>query len=186
MGYPRLAAFKASEQNFMLYRGFSCVHARLLLNLQTRIQLLEAELDRVDRFHSTLGEERQIRLRSLDMDMGACEEESQEGLRTRDAILEDLRVKVCQYDELLVKARELVSFQRPTSRDYKSVRNWIINKAPLVEEDQDYIFWQEDLITLRHGREWANFDGLVEALLHKIDCGLVRVSHSTSMYTFGS
>jgi hypothetical protein len=179
MGYPRLAAFKASEQNFMLYRGFSCVHARLLLNLQTSIQMLETELDRVDRFHETLGEEQQIRLRSLDMDIGACEKERQEGLRTRDKVLEELRVKVCQYDELLVRARELVSFQRPTNRDYKSVRNWIHNKAPLVEEDQDYILWQEDIITLRHGREWASFDGLVEAFLHKIDCPLVQVSCTT-------
>jgi hypothetical protein len=176
IGYPRLAAFNASEQNFMLYRGFSCIHARLLLNLQTNIQMLETELDGIDRFHDTLEQDKKIRLRSWDIDVGECEDEKKAGARTREMVLEELRVKVCQYDELLIKARELVSFQRPTSRDYRSVRNWFHNVSPLVDEEQEYILWKEDIVTLRHGREWANFDGIVEELLHKVDCRLIRVS----------
>ncbi|KAH7073368.1 hypothetical protein FB567DRAFT_454189 [Paraphoma chrysanthemicola] len=172
-GYPRLAAFNASEQNFMLYRGFSCVHARLLLNLQACIQTLETELDSMDRIHDSF-EEGKLRLASWDNDITACKQEKLEGERTRDDILEDLRVKVCQYDELLVKARELVSFQRPTTRDYRSVRGWFNNIAPLVDEEQEYILWKEDIVTLRHGREWASFDGLVESLLHKLDCRVIR------------
>jgi hypothetical protein len=173
-GYPRLAAFNASEQNFMLYRGFSCVHARLLLNMQAGIQMLEAELDSLDRDH--LAFEEDTRLQSYDVDIDACEKEKKEGTRTRDDILEDLRIKVSQYDELLIKARELVSFQRPTDRDYKSVRKWHNQTVPLVGEDQEFLLWKEDIVTLRHGREWASFDGLVEEMLHKFDCPLIRVS----------
>jgi hypothetical protein len=179
-GYPRLAAFNASEQNFMLYRGFSCIHARLLLNLQTGIQMLERELDEIDRFHDTIANEK-TRLRSWDLDRAVCKREQRDGDRTRADILEDLRVKVTQYDELLIRARELVSFQRPTNRDYRSVRNWLHNLAPLVDEEQDYIRWEEDIVTLRHGREWAGFDGIVEEFLHRIDCRLVRVSWLTSL-----
>jgi hypothetical protein len=182
IGYPRLAAFNASEQNFMLYRGFSCIHARLLLNLQTNIQMLETELDGIDRFHDTLEQDKKIRLRSWDIDVGECEDEKKAGARTREMVLEELRVKVCQYDELLIKARELVSFQRPTSRDYRSVRNWFHNVSPLVDEEQEYILWKEDIVTLRHGREWANFDGIVEELLHKVDCRLIRVSCWLSIF----
>lgn len=181
-GYPRLAAFNASEQNFMLYRGFSCVHARLLLKMQADIQMLESELDALDRDHVSFGDE--TRLRSWDIDVAACKAEKKEGERTRDDILENLRVKVCQYDELLVKARELVSFQRPTDRDYRSVRNWHEQAAPLVSEEQEFLLWKEDIITLRHGREWASFDGLVEEMLHKIDCALIRVSFSLSSRSF--
>jgi hypothetical protein len=78
-------------------------------------------------------------------------------------------------DELLVKAREMVSFQRPSNRDYQSVRNWFHNVKPLIGEEDDYILWKEDIVTLRHGREWAGFDGWVEHMLHKIDCRLIRV-----------
>ncbi|KAI4671757.1 uncharacterized protein J4E78_000253 [Alternaria triticimaculans] len=182
-GYARLAAYNSSEQNFMLYRGFSNVHARLLLSLQCSIQMLEAELDNIDRFHDTLpNEASKKRLRSWDLDVAACRQEKEEAkqdgdedeARTREDILEELRIKVNQYDELLIKARELVSFQRPTERDYRSVRNWFHNIAPLVDEEQDYILWKEDIVTLRHGREWAGFDGMVEALLHKMDGPLVQ------------
>jgi len=166
----------------MLYRGFSNVHARLLLNLQASIQKLETELDDIDRFHDTLPEASKKRLRSWDLDVAACKQEKEEAkqdgdedeARTREDILEELRIKVNQYDELLIKARELVSFQRPTERDYRSVRNWFHNIAPLVDEEQDYILWKEDIVTLRHGREWASFDGMVEAMLYKMDGPLVQ------------
>ena len=184
-GYARLAAFNASEQNFMLYRGFSNVHARLLLSLQASIQKLEAELDDIDRFHNTLPEASKKRLRSWDLDVAACRQDKEEAkedgdedeARTREDILEELRIKVNRYDELLIKARELISFQRPTERDYQSVRNWFHNSAPLVDEEQDYILWKEDIVTLRHGREWAGFDGMVEAMLHKIDSRPIQVSN---------
>jgi hypothetical protein len=138
----------------MMYRGFSCVHARLLLNLQTSVQMLESELDEMDRFHNTLEDEK-IRLRSWDRDLGFCADEKKEGIRSREDILEELRVKVSQYDDLLFKARELASFQRPTDRDYRSVRNWFHNEAPLIDEEQEYILWKEDIVSLRHGREWG-------------------------------
>ncbi|CAN9188351.1 unnamed protein product [Alternaria alternata] len=101
-GYARLAAFNASEQNFMLYRGFSNVHARLLLSHQASIQKLEAELDDMDRFHNTLPEASKKRLRSWDLDVAACRQEKEEAkedgdedeARTREDILEELRIKV--------------------------------------------------------------------------------------------
>lgn len=54
----------------------------------------------MDRFHDTLGEEDKKRLRSWDLDVAACKEEKEEGDRTRDDVLEELRIKVCQYGEL--------------------------------------------------------------------------------------
>jgi hypothetical protein len=47
-GYPRLAAFVASEQKMMQFRGFRMIRTRLLLHLQTDIQRLDTELNRLD------------------------------------------------------------------------------------------------------------------------------------------
>ena len=47
-GYPRLAAFKTSDHNFMIYRSFSYLHARCLLYTQDEIVCLERQLDRLD------------------------------------------------------------------------------------------------------------------------------------------
>ncbi len=89
-GYPRLAAFLSSEQNFSIYRGFSYLHARVLLGLQDQLVVLERELDKkdlldernglVERLHSRVRDERE------DMDD-----------RSRSKILDDIRLKLGEY-----------------------------------------------------------------------------------------
>jgi hypothetical protein len=83
-------------------------------------------------------------------------------------------------DDLLFKAKKLTSFQRPSHRDYKSVRTWFYNEEPLVRREQAYIECKEDLVTLRNGRECAGFDGWVEGLVRMLDCRFTRVSQSTA------
>ncbi|XPS69754.1 hypothetical protein M3J09_002013 [Ascochyta lentis] len=65
-GYPQLAGFTASDQNFMLFRGFSDVRVRLLLHLQAEIAMLEEELKYMDEGHQELDDG--LRLRSLKTD----------------------------------------------------------------------------------------------------------------------
>lgn len=79
----------------------------------------------------------------------------------------------------------------PSRRDYRSVRRFFSNEVPLVKEEMTYLKWEEDLITLRNGRECAGFDGLVEAILQrvnyqleKINCRLVKVSPGIEFCSF--
>ncbi|KAL9618572.1 MAG: hypothetical protein Q9160_006756 [Pyrenula sp. 1 TL-2023] len=44
-GYPRLAAFLDSDENFMIYRRFGYLQARVLLDKQNELQRLEKELE---------------------------------------------------------------------------------------------------------------------------------------------
>ena len=102
LGYPRLAAFNASEQNFMLYRGFSYVHARLLLDLQTRISILERELDDFDNEDDT--EDQRLRLQCWEEDIEAAREmvsETGTRQRTRRDVLEELHEQVSKYGKYL-------------------------------------------------------------------------------------
>ncbi len=48
-GYPKVAAFLDSDDNFMLYRRFGYLQSRLLLEKQDDLRRLEEELDRMDR-----------------------------------------------------------------------------------------------------------------------------------------
>jgi hypothetical protein len=48
-GYPRLAALLDSDENFMLYRRFGFLQARILLNKQDQLRELEKDLDRLDK-----------------------------------------------------------------------------------------------------------------------------------------
>lgn len=47
-GYPRLAAFLDSDENFMIYRRFGYLQARLLLDKQNELQRIEKNLDMQD------------------------------------------------------------------------------------------------------------------------------------------
>lgn len=47
-GYPRLAGFLSSDENFKLYRRFDYLQARLILYKQDELRELEGELDHLD------------------------------------------------------------------------------------------------------------------------------------------
>jgi len=171
-GYPRLAAFLSSDNSFSCYRGFGYLHARVLLGLQDKIVALERELDQKDEDDFECGRGNRLKSRARDALISKKEKEE----RSRDDILEDIREALLKYDEVLIKSRDLIAFQKPSNRDYGSVRNWVCNQKPLVEKEQAFVKHREDVVTLHSGREWSGFDGLIESLLLKFDSKLIRVS----------
>ncbi|KAL9094999.1 MAG: hypothetical protein Q9165_002601 [Trypethelium subeluteriae] len=169
-GYPRLAAFLSSDQNFTLYRGFNYLHSRVLLHLQEEVSSLERELDELDKEDEEDGNH--DRLKNLELDRATAQAEREE--RPRHVIVGEIKNKLLEYDEVLIKAREMASFQRPADRDYRSVRTWLYNTRPIVDEEEGFIRCKEDIVTLRHGRECAGFDGLVESILKRLDSKVTR------------
>ncbi|OCL02525.1 hypothetical protein AOQ84DRAFT_401166 [Glonium stellatum] len=161
-GFPRLAAFQSSEANFSLYRSFSYLHSRLLLDLQDEITCLEKELDDVD-----WDDDGEDRLQSREIDVQKAKDEG--NVRSRRHIMAEIKSKLMEYDEILIKARELESFQRPSDRNYRSVRRYYHNTKPLMDAEMDSIRSKEDIVSLRNGREWASFDGCVESMLQRFD-----------------
>lgn len=162
-GYPRLAAFQSSESNFSLYRSFSYLHSRILLDLQDDITNLEKDLDVID-FNDS--REDSSRLSSCEYDRTSDENDA----RTRRVILKEIRTKLMEYDEVLIKARTLDGFQKPSDRNYLSVRRFYNNAKPLQDAETDPIRNKEDTISLRNsGREGSSFDGGLENVISKID-----------------
>ena len=50
IGYGKLAYFLSTDPNFLIYRKFSYLHNRLLLNLQDELAELEEDLEIHDQF----------------------------------------------------------------------------------------------------------------------------------------
>ena len=167
-GFPRLAAFQSSESNFSLYRSFTYLHSRILLDLQDEIAGLERELDEIDWDDF---DEDPNRLRSRDFDKISAETDA----RSRTVILKEIRVKLMEYDEVLIKARTLDSFQKPSDRNYRSVRRFHHNHKPLRDAETEPIRSKEDTVSLRNsGREGGGFDGGLEKTIFKIDEWIVQ------------
>ncbi|CAN9107261.1 unnamed protein product [Alternaria sp. RS040] len=169
-GFPRLAAFQASDTNFALYRSFSYLHSRVLLDLQDEITSLEAELDEIDLEDSF---EDQRRLMSRDYDASQPHDEG--APRSRRVVLREIKIKLLEYDEVLMKARDLQSFQKPSDRNYRSLRRYCYKKKPLLDEGLESIRTKEDMVTIHNGREWATFDGGVETVIGQTDKFLQKV-----------
>lgn len=80
-GYPSVATFLDSDENFMIYRRFGFVQARLLLEKQDDLRKLELKLDRYDR---RLGKHAQtkdtLRTRDLKPDAATARKEIMDSL----------------------------------------------------------------------------------------------------------
>jgi hypothetical protein len=84
---------------------------------------------------------------------------------------------ISSVDDLLLKAREIAGFRKPSRGDYKSVKQWFFDNNPLLEAagETEFINYKEDMVTLHQGREWAAFDGVFISLLRWFDAGFIQV-----------
>lgn len=73
-----------------------------------------------------------------------------------------------------MRCRDLASLKRTTSRNYRSLANWMHNEKPLSEEESEFIDCKEDFVALCEQPEGSWFDGLIEDLLSKADCKFTR------------
>lgn len=78
-------------------------------------------------------------------------------------------------DEVLINVRRLEAFQRPSERDYRSVRRYHNNTKPLMDGEMESIRCKEDVVSISTGRERAAFDGGVETLIGQVDSTLKRI-----------
>lgn len=59
-GYPNLATFQNSSENFAIYRRFGYLQSRLLLDKQDELRVLEEKLDDFDKEHTLIGITRKL------------------------------------------------------------------------------------------------------------------------------
>jgi hypothetical protein len=81
-------------------------------------------------------------------------------------------------------AQKMVSLNKPASCDYRSVKNYFDDEAPLCSEDEYYIYRKEDIITLKPGRENAWLDGIIERILQKCPCAPIKVRSNQKPSSF--
>ncbi|KAF2162261.1 hypothetical protein M409DRAFT_27264 [Zasmidium cellare ATCC 36951] len=172
-GYPQVTTLMSSDHNFLQFRSFSYLHTRLILALQQDVEMLERQLDGLDEFDASEdGNKRKLLDKERDDKQATVEQIANPKFhfkKTRPQVICELREKLMEYDNVLLKAKEVLTLQTPSSKDYQSVRGWLMDEQPLIEDDIEYILHKEDIITLRTGRESAAFDSFVERVLTWFD-----------------
>jgi len=82
-GYPLLAAFLDSDENFMVYRRFGFLHSRILLKKQEQLRQLEQSLDRLDQHENAKSSRSLVTMEHYDGDEGKERRELEEKIEQK-------------------------------------------------------------------------------------------------------
>ncbi|KAH7390569.1 hypothetical protein BKA66DRAFT_568509 [Pyrenochaeta sp. MPI-SDFR-AT-0127] len=138
IGYRGFSAFLASDNDFLIFRRFGSLNARLILYLQDEIAVLEEKLETLEAENATDA--------AKDIHNGSFR---QEVLPKRTMLLDVLNVKVRQYNELLIQHSTLRARPHVPKRKIASIANWFYNTQNAIWDDEaKYIKQRHDLIQL--------------------------------------
>lgn len=65
--------------------------------------------------------------------------------------------------------------KRPSTRNFNSFKNWMIDQKPVSRDEMDFILHTGDFVALADSQEGGWFDGFIEDCLAKIPNDLARV-----------
>ncbi|CAF9917791.1 MAG: hypothetical protein ALECFALPRED_000368 [Alectoria fallacina] len=154
-GYPQLAAFVNSDENFLIARKYGFLRSRVLLYRQDELSVLERDLIKLDADDK---KKRDFALKSRKRD----EETDNDPVYSRKVLIQKIDDKLKEYDELVSRIKTYLSFKAPTSRNSKTFINWIEDHKPLSPEESAFIQRKDDFVALSDGQESGWLDGIVE------------------------
>jgi hypothetical protein len=74
-----------------------------------------------------------------------------------------------------VHARQLVAMNRPSDTEHRNVLNYMENTRPVFVEDREWLYYQEDLITLRPGQPISALERCLEWGVWKLNIRAIKV-----------
>ncbi|KAK8184414.1 hypothetical protein BC567DRAFT_260596 [Phyllosticta citribraziliensis] len=151
-GYPMLAAMLNSDENFMMCRRYGFLHNRVLLYRQDELRALESKLLALDKMDIRDGNDRFLKSRESD--------DSRSDVRAN--LIREIDDKLREYDDAVIRARQMASLPQATHRNFTSVSNWMHNKKPLYEPENGFIMAEQDLVALVDPKEGGWFDAFIE------------------------
>ncbi|KAI0387560.1 hypothetical protein F5Y04DRAFT_286665 [Hypomontagnella monticulosa] len=165
-GYPRLSAFIDSDRNFVMFRCFGRLQARVLLHRQDELAEIESRLERIDQ------EEKTEYFLSCNRQDPSVE---------RRALFKEAENKLIEYNRLLGSYYQNIERPVPSEPHIKSVSNWIDGTKPLVETESMFLDDWDDLRSPRSPADHSGMDvflGNLAAMLNRI--GIKHGEHSRS------
>ena len=148
-----------------MFRRFSSVQARLVLEKQDDRRILEERLQEMDT--DDLAKEP----RPLDQPprrLVTRHRTNKEEAETRGNLLKELEAKYLEYERLLSAAYRLNTLPQPAPYEWKSVVNFVRDVKPIIARESDYIHTRGDLVSLRGDSGHGYLGGLIERYLNHI------------------
>ncbi|KAF2492985.1 hypothetical protein BU16DRAFT_620278 [Lophium mytilinum] len=152
-GYPRLSAFMNSDRDFVTFRYFGRLHARILLQKQDEIIELEERLDELDRNEATAHFHRSRR---------------HDRNTIRQDILREAERKLEDYNKLLHSYYEHIERPKPERMKTQSVCNWMNGNKPLIQPESTFLNDFDDLSTPNERTDQGGLDRVLEKYAYSL------------------
>ena len=148
----------------MIFRKFSTLQARLILEKQDDIRLLEEELKDMDfeDFAKTPHGE------PLDRFYTRHRRDEVEA-RARRGLMQRAERTFKEYADLLSAVQRLNSFEKPVRSEWDSARNFVYSTKPIVEREAEWVInpdLRNDVVALEGQRDPARLAAVLERLLN--------------------
>ena len=191
IGYPRLSCLLNSDDSFVMFRSFGQLHTRLLLYKQDQLREMEEELDIIDN-RDNQHEETQLYLKSREED---DERDPPMGGRSRKELLSSIQVALIEYGncpmtesstqwriadmkkisgQLLKQMDDLRNMRKPVEQDWQSIRHYLRNKQPVLQQDASAFSHKDDLVTTSR-KEHPKLNATIESYLRWYPNRLIKV-----------
>ncbi|KAI1776945.1 hypothetical protein F4818DRAFT_412368 [Hypoxylon cercidicola] len=133
-GYPQLSALLSSYDGFLVCRSFRRLRARLLLQKQDRLSVLEQKLDQVDQ-----EEVSPLFLGKLRVDRN----------QARISLLSEIDKQLADYDSFLKRTQDVLASNPAMPRDVESIKNWLDSTSHVSSAETAYLdHVQKELVCL--------------------------------------
>lgn len=145
-GYARIGAYINSDDNSALHRRFGDLHARALLYKEVELTDLEVKLANLDKTDSEKPDTKWRNNFSIHTDDG-------QGNEIRRDLMKKIVQKLQEYDDLLLRDRNVRLLRRPSPRTLSNFRHYIHLSNQIGREDQRYIKYANDFVSVEEYEE---------------------------------
>ncbi|OXV10498.1 hypothetical protein Egran_01741 [Elaphomyces granulatus] len=163
-GYPQYSALISSYDFFFAFRSFRRLRSRVLLMKQDELNVLEARLDHLDREEGR------------PFFLGTCRHDV-DGNSNRNDLLNQIHLKLSEYDASVDRCRQMLSCSRANARDIASLQNWLERTGCVNEDEISYLDRENELVSLASSSDLAmkQLEDWIEDRLIRYDKGFRTV-----------
>ena len=93
----------------------------------------------------------------------------------RQVLFNDINAKLKDYDELLLRQRDVLALQQVSHRDWLYHARYMWGKKPLCPEDMEFVWCEDDMVDLFTYTESTWMRPMVETFVSLLPRGLLTV-----------
>jgi len=163
-GFPSFAAWLASDPAFAIGRDYGDLRIKIRMYKQYKVEEAKEKLEELEKVAHSRGSNFLNSIGDLI---------SEEGSKWEDA-LSKLDKSLQEFDEIQLRERQYRALPRPSSRNYKSLVNYLDRTRDIDNKEEDWFLRPNEMVSLTPAAEGTWLDDLLETLL-KIIPGSQRI-----------